>query len=583
MTELEILDIIPLEKYPVDTPDFFSYFGNAPLYSVVKIPLKNKVKTGFVINKKNLKQSKLLVKKAEYGFKPIKEIIYSHPLISENQIKFGYWLKNFANISLPHAFYLLLRWHKKCASVHFQIKNVKIKTKNDNLKLKSNGIIFEKLHDDLLKDLPTLIIVPQEEYINYIKSLIPNFLISKTIIADLSLPSEKFQELLKKIYGNEKILFVGTKNSIFLPWQNLKKIIIYEDESIFYKENFRQPYFNYLNLIEKFSEIAKIPLCKISSFPSLISPITQKINPPKFYFEAIGNNDFEKIEEIVKQYKKIIIFSPQKITAVKIICEKCRNELSCPKCDLPLVLSDDKIFCKSCFYKEILPKECGICKSEAFQIKGVGAEWTARYLKKQGINVIFIKNHKDIERARKKKTAYILIGSQNLLTPNLPNADLFLFLDFDRAFRSYDIFLKEKFLRILEFLSRCSKKIILQTDLDKETLQKITTNEIFKDILKEREHQFLPPYSRLIKLISKLSDLQKLNKRMVEIRKEIEKRKTDFKERVEIWGPFLKKIPKKLSRYQLELVLRIDPNLNLKKFLEGIRVNEIEVDGYSMD
>jgi primosomal protein N' len=618
MGDLEILDIIPLEKYPAATSDYFSYFaptelGKIPLYSLVKIPIKNKIKTGFVIGKKSLEQSKLFVKKAGYQLKPIKEIIHRQPFISENQIKFAHWLKNYANISLAHTFYLLLSWQRKINTSINQNLNaekaeklvfrlsrrqkrqaasgVKNQSKTSTVCKTADALLLKTIDARLLKNLPTFIIVPQEEYIDHLKSLIPKSLISKTIVADLSLSSKKFQKVLEKIYQGGKNIFIGTKNSIFLPWQKLNRIIIYEEGSIFYKESFRQPFFDYMNLIKKFAEIAHIPLYKISSFLSLETFSTKDLTPPRwdnfglipvFNFETISNDDWKQVENLCRQHKKIIIFSPQKIAAMRVVCGKCRNEFNCPKCNTALAASQEILYCRACFYKVKIPNQCPNCQNDEFQLKGIGAEWIVRYLKKQGLNVIFAKTHQEVKTTQNKKR-FIIIGSQNLLGPDIAAADLFLFVNFDRAFYSYDIFLKEKYLRMLGFLSRRAKKTILQSDLSSETMTKIKSGEILRDILEERKNQFLPPYSRMIKLISRLQNLQTLNKRMIELRKEIEKRKQDFKGRIEIWGPFLRRMPKRMSRYQLELILRIDSKINLKKLLEGMRVDEIEVDSYSMD
>ena len=608
MTDLEILDIIPLDKYPANAPDFFSYFAPAELktslYSIVKIPLKNGVKTGLVLNKRTVSESKLFLKNAKFNIKPIKGVLIQNPIISENQIKFAYWLKNHANISLSHAFYLLLQWLLKINQNLKIQNNISKLSKSKLLKKKNNNKQFfylKELDKKLLKNLPALIIVPQEEYLKFLQKQYTD-----AIIADLSLPNKKFNEMLRAIYNEDKVLFIGTKNSIFLPWQKLSKIIIYEEGSAYYKESFRLPYFDYLNLIEKFSEIANIQLIKISSFPSLKTYINKQASSPKFTFETICNN-LEAVENLLGQYKKIIIFSSQKIIAQRLVCENCKNTIECPNCNIPLVASEKKaesdkslsalknndendkslselffnIYCKSCFYSETTI-ECKNCKNKEFQIKGTGAEWTIKYLKKRGYNVIFIKEHKDIKKIY-GKDEFIIIGSQNLLTPNIPEADVFLFLNFDWGFQSADIFLKEKYLRVLETLSKKAKKIILQTNLPNDILQKISSGEILTDILKERENQFLPPYARMLKLVSRLQNLQLLNKRMLEARKEIDKRKSNFKERIEIWGPFLKKIPRKMSRHQLELILRVDHKINLRQLLDGIKVDEVEVDSYNMD
>jgi hypothetical protein len=101
------------------------------------------------------------------------------------------------------------------------------------------------------KKKKTLIIVPQESYLEFLSKKYPS--------ANLILPQRKnFFSLLEKIINNNDETFIGTKNSIFLPWQNLEKIIVYDEGSIFYKEFFKPPYFDYRKIFLKFAEINKI-------------------------------------------------------------------------------------------------------------------------------------------------------------------------------------------------------------------------------------------------------------------------------------------------------------------------------------
>lgn len=603
MNNLEILDIVPLDKLLPDTPDYFSYFGQAPLYSLVSITLKNQTKVGFVINKRNLQKSKMLIKKESYNLKPIKAVVSQKPLIGEKQIKFAQWLKNYYYLSLPHALYLLLQWYPKIIETdQQQIANIKEpegKSQRSILQLKSQN--FTELDQAQLKDLPALVIVPQEDYLPYLKDKFPH-----AVSAHLSLAPKQFSQLLQKIYSGEPVLFIGNKNSVFLPWQRLKNIIVLEEGGLFYKESFKLPYLDYLSIIEKLAEILAVPLNRVSQFPTLkhyITPAmgisaskmiksrpeaTSAVRLPKFEFQILTEqNDPEKIAAVIKNQKKVVIFSPQKILAQRIICFNCKNELSCPNCASTLGLSDDKMFCRVCFYENTIITECPTCQNNNFYLRGVGAEWLVKYLSQQGFSTILAIDHR-FAQTIKSQEKFIVIGSHNLLTPQLPKLDLFIFLNFDRAFYSFDLFLKEKNLRVLEFLGRKAAKVILQTDLPPAILNKIRTGEIIADLLEERRENFLPPFSRLIKLIGRLSNLQKLNQRMIKLRQALELRRQNLDQtqtlgRVEIMGPFLKRIPKKLSRHQLELILKVSPKVNLRKLLGGIRVDEIEVDAYSMD
>jgi primosomal protein N' len=119
----------------------------------------------------------------------------------------------------------------------------------------------------------------------------------------------------------------------------------------------------------------------------------------------------------------------------------------------------------------------------------------------------------------------------------------------------------------------------VQTKFNDEILEKIKNGEIVKDIIDERKENFLPPFSRIIKLIGRLKNLEELNKRLLEVKENLNNRKILFNKRIEISGPFLERIPMRIKRYQMFLVLKLENSIDLKKFLKDIKyIEEIRGD-----
>lgn len=570
MTKFKIIDIIPLIRLPFQALDTFLYFSDIKIRegSIVLIEFRKRKIYGYVLKINPLEKKRAFLKKEKLNLKPVLKIINQKPLLLPYQISLTYWLKNYANLSLGTS---LLNFfpYKKLISQKLNLKEKNKKETDFILKYKP---LLDKT-DFLNKK--TLIIVPRDDYLRF---LAKKFEIQNIISAKIS--EKKFLPLIEKIIDKNKEVFLATKNGIFLPWQFLDQIIIYEEGSIFYKEFFKEPYFDYRKIFLKFAEIKKIEYLAIDSFPSFSLIKTLKLRPEiKINFQRIN---FFEFEERIKEFKKTIIFVPQKSFSQKIICENCHFSLTCPKCEQNLLLTENELLCHFCFKKYPLPKICPNCQKETnFVLAQKGAEAIYNYLKKIGEPVIFLKkeSQKLIKLFQKSEKAH-LVGSLYLLTPELTAQALFFF-NFSQFYFSADPFLKEKFLRILEFFSKRVEKIFLISEIiNPEIERKIKEGKIVQDLLKERKINSLPPYKRLIILKEGSTELKKLQEKMMKI-KNFLKIKYPV---LEIIGPIFSRPFKIKKRFFLELIIKVEENLNLnlKKILEDVEIEEIEIDAYSL-
>jgi primosomal protein N' (replication factor Y) len=565
MTKIYLLNIVILDQLPSNTPDYFTYFSTNYIkkFSFVKVDFKGRIKVGLVIDIKPIVKSE--VKRLDFALKNIKEFIRPG-FISEIQEKLAYWISKNYFISLSHAFCFFTNFYKK-------IENIEAEPKPE-FSNKFKFLYFEKFDDKLIENPPILIITPTEELAKILNKKIEN-----SYLIDLEVKKEKFSDLIRKILNKENLVFIGTKNSIFLPWQKLNSIIVLEEGSIFYKEHFKPPYFNYLNLIKKLAMLLKSKLILIDEFPSLETYVKLNLkNYPKFSFQKI--EDIDELPKILENYEKSKIFIPTKSLAQKFYCSNCFYEFDCPKCNYPLTILENKLYCRVCFKEYEIPKNCPNCGSFDLSLKGIGGLWVKNFLERKGFFVVFINDESDIKNFLKKDyKRYVLIGSLYILNPLIPKTESAIFLNFDNAFYSWNIFLKEKNLRILKKLSNKANDIYVQTKFDDEILGKIKNGEIIKDIIDEREDNFLPPFSRIIKLVGRLKNLEELNKRLLQVKESLNNKKILFNKRIEISGPFLEKIPKRMKRYQMFLVLKLEDGVDLKKLLEDIKyIEEIRGD-----
>jgi primosomal protein N' (replication factor Y) (superfamily II helicase) len=555
MTQYFIIDIIPLVRLPSKAPNFFSYFSKKKIRpgNIVLVEFKKRKVFGYVWQVESIEKRRKLLKEEKLDLKPVLKIVNPSPLIFPYQIKLAFWLKNYNNLSLSTALSLFFPYKKM---ITLSIKD------------------FKKIENSDKKK--TLIIVPQENYLEFLSKKYPS--------VNLILSQRKnFFSLLEKIINDNNETFIGTKNSIFLPWQNLEKIIVYDEGSIFYKEFFKPPYFDYRKIFLKFAEINKIKYeieGGLSSFDSIIK--TDKYNLTEFTLENLERINEKNFENKIKEFEKTVVFVPEKSFGRKIICEFCFQALTCKTCGRFLALEENFVYCPYCLKKENLPEICPFCqKKSQFIISQKGAKAIYQFLLNLKRDVYFLEkeNKKIIKKFNEEKQSD-LVGSLLLLNPLIENFDAFFFYNFDEFYLAQDFFLKEKFIRILEFFKeKCQKIFLVSNIFNPQVEEKIRTGRIINDLIEERKINNLPPFKRLVILKEGSKDLKKLQEKLSLIKEKIKKENTE----IEIFGPIFARPFKIKKRFFLELVLKIDPQLdfNLRKILKDIEIKEIDSDALS--
>jgi primosomal protein N' (replication factor Y) len=573
MTGYFIIDIIPLIRLPSKAPDFFFYFSKKKIKpgNIILVEFKKRKIWGYVWKLESIEKRRKFLKEEKFELKPVLKIINTSPLICPYQIKLAFWLKNYHHISLSTAL-----------SLFFPYKKMLTLSMKDFKKTEGSA-----------KNKKTLVIVPQESYLEFLNKKYPS--------ANLILPQRKnFFSLLEKIINNNDETFIGTKNSIFLPWQNLEKIIVYDEGSIFYKEFFKPPYFDYRKIFLKFAEINKIKYEiqeGLASFPRIYTDIT-RINTDKNYprksvlgpylasrqarlsvIERINEKEFENK---IKEFEKTVVFIPEKNFGRKLVCEFCFQALSCQTCGRFLALEENFAYCPYCLKKENLSEICPFCQKKAqFIITQKGAKAIYQFLLNLKRNAYFLeKENKRIIKKFNEEKQSDLIGSLLLLNPLIEDFSAFFFYNFDEFYFANDFFLKEKFIRVLGFFKeKCEKIFLVSNIFNPQVEEKIRTGEIINDLIEERKINNLPPFKRLVILKEGGQNLKKLQEKLFFIKEKIKKENPE----IEIFGPIFARPFKIKKRFFLELVLKIDPKLdfNLRKILKDIEIEEIDADALS--
>ena len=421
------------------------------------------------------------------------------------------------------------------------------------------------------------------------------------------------KDIWQSVANNKVKIVLGARSSLFLPFKNLGLIVVDEEHDSSYKQE-ESVIYNARDMAISRASIENIPIHLITSVPSLETynniknkkyeiielknrfknyplPKTKvvKLSLENLNKNSISNETIKVVSEYLKKKNQILFFLNRRGYAPFLICKKCGYRHSCPNCSIYLTYHKilNKIICHHCGFRSNTKRKC-INKNLScnFSMYGPGVEkvfeeiksifpdkvikiFSSDYLskKKQSENLINQASEEKID---------ILIGTQMISKGfNFPKLNCIVVVDADFTGKGYDLRTTEKNIQLYNQLSgragRFSKDsvIIYQTiNPDNHILKNILENKIenfFKDELKIRKQNSLPPFCRLISLIISSNSKESSYLGALEIKKKIEQL-----DNIEILGPVDSPIFKKNKKFRTRLLIRTDSKNMLQKSLAKV-------------
>ena len=356
-------------------------------------------------------------------------------------------------------------------------------------------------------------------------------------------------EVWRKIRNNEIKVLIGTRNALFLPFQNLGLIIVDEEHDFAYRPREVSPYFNAKDAAQILAKFYRANVILGSATPSVESYYAAKKEKLTYVFlaerfgnvalpkvelinfeeaqklqQTKGHFSFKLIEEIsenLKEKKQNIILHNRRGYAHVVECETCGYVHYCSNCDVVMTYHkfSKEMKCHYCGQKATKPTVCPKCNSENINERGVGIEQIEEELQK-----LFPENEvdrMDVDSMRKKFAyeklyekietgeAEIILGTQmiskgldfdNIELVAIPKADALLYVqDFRAEERAYQL--------ITQVSGRAGRvsgngKIMIQTYNPAHSVFKLiqenNTTEIYKHFLEERKKFLYPPFVKLL-------------------------------------------------------------------------------------
>lgn len=432
-------------------------------------------------------------------------------------------------------------------------------------------------------------------------------------------------EVWRRIKQNDIKILVGTKNALFLPYQNLELIIVDEEHDSAYRPREITPHFNAKDSALILGGFYEAGVILGSATPSVESYFRARKDKMKYIFlterfgnvklpeyelinlkeaqdskKVSGNFSLRLIEEIKKtidEKNQAIILHNRRGYSNVLECESCGYVNYCSNCDVVMTYhkAANEMKCHYCGQRASKPRTCPKCHSENLNEKGVGVEQIHEEVSK-------LFPDKEVDRmdvdSMRKKFAYeklyekiedretdIVVGTQmiskgldfdHIELVAIPKADSLLYVqDFRAEERAYQL--------ITQVSGRAGRvsgngKILIQTfNPEHSVFQLIKMNDIpkiYKYFLTERQKFHYPPFTKLIMIELKHRREDKVNRASQFLGSILRK----YLPEECVLGPEKSQIARINNLYQFQILLKLPRGKNYEKFKAMVLLSLNEFD-----
>lgn len=360
--------------------------------------------------------------------------------------------------------------------------------------------------------------------------------------------SEKAEAFWRIRAGHARVI-VGSRAALFLPFRELGLIVMEEEHEWSFKSD-QSPRYHARDVALRLAGLFDARLVFATATPSLelyhetkqgrfpLVKLPPRFPPPQIVIadlkeELTAKNPLpvsrlmqSEITRCLEAGRQVLLFLNRRGLYRALVCRECGELSRCPQCGIALVVHHgqgrDILLCHQCGRVFGIPSGCGHCGNTALQYSGAGtarieAVITSLYPGRRVIRIDrdtttgkgdFAELHEQFQSG----AADILVGTQIVAKGlDYENIGLVGILDADAGLNIPDFRAAERSFQLLQQVAGRagrrgqSAKVVLQTRLPKHplfaALQAGDTIGFYEQELKTRERFFLPPFSRVAKLI----------------------------------------------------------------------------------
>ncbi len=424
-------------------------------------------------------------------------------------------------------------------------------------------------------------------------------------------------EIWNKVAGGAYKVVLGARSSVFLPFKNLKLIVVDEEHEPSYKQYDPAPRYQARDASIYLGHLHQAKVILGSATPSLESyhnalngkyamvemkerfggvqlPNQQVVSIAEetkrktmvSYFSSVLIKD---IDLALSKNEQVVLFQNRRGYATILICGTCGYAPKCINCDVSLTYhkSSGKLHCHYCGYQQSSVNICPACGSVHVEQKGFGTERIEEELRLLYPDASIARLDMDSTRTRnglqqilndfQDKKTDILIGTQmvakgldfdNLNLIGIINADTLLgYPDFRAYERSFQL--------LAQVAGRAGRRaeqgnVCIQTyDAGNRIIKQVVENDyegMYRDEIEERERFLYPPFSRMIFLYLKHKDAHVLDHAAAHLGSTL---KAKFGPRV--LGPEQPLVSRVRNLYIRQIIIKADKHTAIQKVKNVLR------------
>ena len=413
--------------------------------------------------------------------------------------------------------------------------------------------------------------------------------------------------------GKIKVI-IGARSALFLPFNDLKLIIVDEEHDGSYKQTDNGCY-NARDMAVLRAKMLNIPIILGTATPSLETLVNVENNKYKRVFlenrfgnavfpdvklidlknEKLNKNSIissylkEKMQEHLKQKNQVLLFLNKRGYSPLVLCRECGFKYSCPHCSCYLTnhKNKNKLICHQCGYVVSFSSTiCPSCGRDSIISFGFGVEKIAEEVKNlfpdKNVAIITSDTVQNINQTKQvlddilNKRIDIIVGTQIITKGyHFPDLTLLGVLDADASLFGGQFKAMEKTYQLLtQVIGRVGRgekrgEAVIQTYSPKNMVMKALVkndkNGIIEFDKENRQLIGLPPYGKMAVIILSGASEEKVYKTAKDVLKII-----PIDDNIEVLGPAPVFLYKYNDNFRFKIIVKTKNNINLQKLLRYV-------------
>ncbi len=650
-SERYIISVVPLTKIPLYRDQFFyySYTKKIPTGTLIKIPLGKRSVEGIVLESK-----KDFPRLGNIKLKNISEVIEEN-FITPRQLDLAKFISNYYIVSLGIVMKSFVPKRVKARASKPKVQRSKdelekikltthqleainiISRQSNSYKLKANSyllhgpassgktqVYFETIKKVLSKGGQALILLPELTIASQEIERYGEFFGEENItILNSRVSKGNFYDAWKNIKCGKPKIIIGTRQSVFAPFKNLKIIVVDEEQDMSHKQWDMNPRYDARLVAHELAELFKAKLVLGSATPRIETYHRAKKNDyklltlPELSTKSTKSEMVDLRNEHWKNFKKVKNVSPiskklegeiawmlkNKFQTILFInrqgmskftaCDNCGKILKCPDCERSLTYkSKGNYECIHCKFETGDFPSCPKCQGMVFKNIGLGTEKieseiekifpSARIARADSSSMkVSVKSQEKLWKDFSSGKIDILIGTQMIAKAwDIGNVGLVGIIDTDSLFSFPDYQTEENAFSLISQVigragrtkSRITGKSIIQTYHPENQIIKWAAEKDYEKFYKyeinERKVLSYPPFSKIIKLTFQDYSREKSSQEAeLAYEKLVQENKNKY---VKIFPAQDPLNPKLRGRYRKQIIIKISSGKEFPKKLKNI-------------